>query len=136
MSHNVTDYVGTYYVTQAQNTVSEVEGVTIEGDLSPRDEIKIDWDQVDLTTAQVTITSQDGTVILDEVDFIIDNKFGCLRGDNLDVKGHKFQSHVMLISRYEEPTVDGTYKAIYGAVIKKDPDSVGAWGADDNPPGG
>lgn len=29
---------------------------------------------------------------------------------------------------------DGNYKALYGLILQGDPDEVGAWGADNNPP--
>ena len=108
----VADYAGTYYVKQAS---------------SCDDRIQLD-DQIDIDTdGNVTITQGTSTV-LQEL-FSLDEEFGCLRCDRSE-DGRDFS---ILISRYEQTAPDIPYKALYGAVIKRNPDSVGAWGADDDP---
>lgn len=112
------EFAGTYYVKQAGS---------LDGRIAVGDQIDITWDGVDESTAIITVSSGTETP-LDRATFIVDQGLGCLRGDTLQQEGY-----VMLISRYEQPTSTGSYRALYGAIIQKDPDSVGAWGADDNP---
>ena len=112
------EFAGTYYVKQAGSR---------DGRIKLGDQIDITWDGVDESTAIVTVSNGTETP-LDNVTFIVDQGLGCLRGDTLQQQGY-----VMLISRYEEQTSNGPYRALYGAIIQKDPDSVGAWGADDDP---
>lgn len=125
MAMTASDYVGTYYVKVVDEKVAP--------DLSRGDRIEIATDGVDETTAYVTITREGGGTIVEGAAFLLSHEFGCLRGDTLPIAGH-----VMLISRYEEQTLqegeEKVYKALYGAIIEKDPDSVGTWGADDDPP--
>ena len=108
----VADYAGTYTVKQAS---------------ANDDRIQI-GDQIDIDTDGNMTVTRGSKTCFQEV-FGLDEEFGCLRCDRFE----NLQGYAILISRYEQTGGSNTYKALYGTIIKKDPDSVGAWGADDDP---